>query len=563
MGLTPAIDLASTTDVVVPTTAEMLAALPDGLMVPAGADPAQRRVTDVLALYRAVFLNATEAIAIIDRSGVYVEQNVMHELLLGYAPGELVGQTPAIHLGEATFRGIVAELESYGVSRRDVVSRTKDGQERVLDLSAFAVRDRAGEIVCYVAVKRDITDQRKAAVALERRYEELHALYRMADALGKAHALDAIFDEALDGLMHAMQADRASILLFDHDDVMRFKAWRGLSLEYRAAVEGHSPWSRTTRDPRPVTVADAAADPEMAALLPVLTAEGIRALAFVPLVDDTGVLLGKFMIYFDAPHAWGEAELQLATTIARHVSIAIVRHTRDTELREANRAKSAFLAMMSHELRTPLNAIAGYTDLLDAGVHGDMSSRQREAVQRIQANQRHLLRLIDDILDFAKLEAGHLSLDIGNVPVQETIDGTCVLIEPQMRAREIQFENATGDARVTCRADRAKMQQVLVNLLSNACKFTPCGGTVRIEWEAADDVVRVHVRDTGPGIPADHLETIFEPFVQLQMGFRRKVEGTGLGLAISRELARGMNGDVIATSELGVGSTFTLTLPRR
>jgi signal transduction histidine kinase len=294
-------------------------------------------------------------------------------------------------------------------------------------------------------------------------------------------------------------------------------------------------------------------------------------------VAENGELLGKFMLYFDAVHDWSDGELQLARTIARQVSFAIARHERLAQLRdsvaeqerlfreasEANRAKSVFLATMSHELRTPLNAIAGYADLLDAGVHGDMPDRQRDAVQRIQANQRHLLRLIDDVLDFAKLEAGHLQLEIADVPVQETLEGTRVLIEPQMRARDITCRFGGGDMVTTCRADRAKMQQILVNLLSNATKFTPHGGSVSVDWEADDDFVRVHVRDSGPGIDNAHLETIFEPFVQLQAGLRRRVEGTGLGLAISRELARGMGADVTAASSIGQGSTFTLALRRR
>lgn len=446
----------------------------------------------------------------------------------------------------------------------------------MIDVSAFAVRDRAGRPVCYVGIKRDVTEQRRAAAELTRRFEELQVLYRMADSLGRARALEDIYEEAIDGLLQAVGADRASILLFDDAGVMRFKAWRELSDAYRAAVEGHSPWKRDTVDPQPVTVADVATEQSLAGLLPVISNEGIRALAFVPLVDDSGQLLGKFMLYFDAPHVWTDAELQLARTIARHVSFAIARHRRVTELRassaeqerllmeahEANRAKSVFLATMSHELRTPLNAIAGYTDLLDAGVHGEMTPAQRDAVQRIQANQRHLLRLIEDVLDFAKLEAGHLQLEIADVPVQETLDGTRVLIEPQLRAKNIAFQYATGDPSVTCRADRAKMQQVLANLLSNAWKFTPPGGTVALGWETTAEHVRVHVRDTGAGISPDNLETIFQPFVQLHMGFRRKVEGTGLGLAISRELARGMGGDVSATSVVGQGSTFTLTLPR-
>ena len=544
------------------TTAEMLAALPEGLMLPEGATPSQRRVADVLALYRAVFLNSTEPVAIIDSVGRYLEQNAAHETLLGYSAEELRGQTPAIHLGDETFRTIALELQRFGQSRNEVLSRSKDGQQRVLELSSFAVRDRSGRAVCYVGIGRDVTDQREAARALERRFEELRAIYRMAEALGQASAPEEMYDEAIDGLMQATHADRASILLFDGDGVMRFKAWHGLSDGYRAAVEGHSPWTRDTRDPQPVAIADVSADPSLAALRDVISAEGIHALAFVPLIDDTGSLLGKFMLYFDAVHQWADAELRLAQTVAHHVAFAVTRHRRDSELKEANRAKSVFLATMSHELRTPLNAIAGYTDLLEIGVHGEMTAAQIEAVQRIQANQRHLLRLIDDVLDFAKLEAGHLQFDIATVPVQETVDGARVLVEPQLRSKDIKFEYRTGDPFVTCRADRAKMQQVLANLLSNAWKFTPAGGTVAIGWEATGDEVRVDVRDTGPGIPQNNLETIFEPFVQLHMGFRRKAEGTGLGLSISRELARAMGGEVKAESIVGEGSTFTLILPR-
>lgn len=426
-----------------------------------------------------------------------------------------------------------------------------------------------------VADGATMQDQRLTDV-LAQRVEALSALYRMTDSLARAGDLSDIYDEAIAGLVQATRADRASILLFDEDGVMRFKAWRGLSDEYRAAVQGHSPWDRSTRNPQPVTVEDATKDPHLEGLLPVIAREGIRSLAFVPLVAEEGELLGKFMLYFDAPHQWTDAELQLSRTIARQVSFAIVRHQRDAQLRasvseqerlfkeasEANRTKSVFLATMSHELRTPLNAIAGYADLLDAGVHGELIGKQKEAIQRIQTNQRHLLRLIDDVLDFAKLEAGHLQLEISNVPVQETLEGTRAIIEPQMRAKDITCSFASGDPLATCRGDRAKVQQILVNLLSNAGKFTPQGGTVRVEWEVRDDSVEVRVIDSGPGIDPAHIETIFEPFVQLQAGFRRRVEGTGLGLAISRELAREMNGDVTATSTVGVGSTFALTLPR-
>jgi PAS domain S-box-containing protein len=542
------------------STAEMLAELPQAIVHPEGSSE-DRRLGEVLALYRSVFVNSTEAIAILDANGRYLEQNVAHEMLIGYPSAELKGMSPAVPLGEETFARIVEDITAVGASRREVLGRTKDGRERVLDLSSFAVRDRAGRPVCYVGITRDVTDQRRSAEELGRRFAELQAVYRIADKLGRARAPEEMYEEAIDALLGLLHADRASVLLFDDVGIMRFRASRGLSDRYRAAVEGHSPWKRDERDPQPISVANVATDPALGGVRDVVLGEGIRALAFVPLVDDTA-LLGKLMIYFDQPHEWTTAELQLAATIARHVAFAVARQRRETELRDANHAKKDFLATMSHELRTPLNAIAGYTDLLEAGVHGDLTAKQADALRRIQVNHRHLLRLIDDVLDFAKLEAGHLQFEIANVPVQETLDATCALIETQLAAKHVAFECVAGDQTVTCRGDRAKIQQVLGNLLSNAWKFTPSGGTVRLSWDATATAVDIHVSDTGLGIAADAIEAAFKPFVQLQSGFRRRAEGTGLGLAISRELARGMGGDVTARSELGKGSVFTLTLPR-
>ena len=546
--------------IVAGSTEEMLAVLPPALVLQDGSAEV-KRLGEVLALYRAVFLNSSEAIAIVDTSGRYVEQNLAHQMLLGYAGTELAGMSPAVHMGGEAFASVVDELTRVGACRREITSRTKDGRDRILDLSAFTVRDRAGVPVCFVGIKRDVTEQRRAEAELRRSFAELQLMYRIADSLGRARAPEEMYGEAIDALLGLFGADRAAVLVCDVAGVMRFQAWRGLSDAYRGAVEGHSPWPRDARDPQPVCIPDAREDASLQTLRPVLDAEGIRALAFVPLVDDT-TLLGKFMVYFDQPHQWTAAEMQLAGTIARHVSFAIARHRRDSEIREANRAKSDFLATMSHELRTPLNAIAGYTDLLDAGIHGALSGRQAEALQRIQINQRHLLRLIDDVLDFAKLEAGHLHLEIDDVPVQETLESTSAFIETQLATKGIQFELGTGDPSVTCRGDRAKVQQVIANLLSNAWKFTPPGGRVRLSWAATPDAIRISVSDTGIGIAAPSIESAFEPFMQLNSGLRGRPEGTGLGLAISRELARAMGGDVTATSEPGKGSTFTLTLPR-
>ncbi|HVE78606.1 MAG TPA: ATP-binding protein [Gemmatimonadaceae bacterium] len=229
---------------------------------------------------------------------------------------------------------------------------------------------------------------------------------------------------------------------------------------------------------------------------------------------------------------------------------------------EANRAKADFLAVMSHELRTPLNAIGGYAELLELGVHGPVAEPQRVALERIQRSQRHLSGLINEVLSYARVESGSVRYQIADVPMDEILRAADSLILPQVRAKGLDYACPGCPATLVARADRERVQQILVNLLTNAVKFTERGGRVRVECEAADGAVLVRVRDTGVGIPPEKLEAIFEPFVQIDSALTRTHDGIGLGLAISRNLARGMGGELVAESRVDEGSTFTLTLPR-
>ena len=236
---------------------------------------------------------------------------------------------------------------------------------------------------------------------------------------------------------------------------------------------------------------------------------------------------------------------------------------------EANRAKSEFLATMSHELRTPLNAIAGYSELLEMGIHGPVTADQRETLQRIRRSQLHLTGLINEVLNYARLETGMVSYDVRPILIAEVVAAAVPLVEPQRVSKRISLDvllpESAGLPALRVLADSEKLQQIILNLLSNAIKFTPEGGRVAIELLPQPNergMAMLRVSDTGIGIPSDKLEAIFEPFVQIGRSLRNPGEGTGLGLAISRDLARAMGGDITAASELGRGATFTVYLPR-
>jgi signal transduction histidine kinase len=229
----------------------------------------------------------------------------------------------------------------------------------------------------------------------------------------------------------------------------------------------------------------------------------------------------------------------------------------------ANRAKSEFLATMSHELRTPLNAIAGYTELLEMGLRGPLTDAQRRDLGRIRASGQHLLGLISGVLDLNRIERGQLEYRLAPVRIDPFLADLDALISPQAAAKSLALEYVPSEPELTVIADREKMRQIVLNLLSNAIRFTPAGGRITLSATApGDSRVAVCVEDTGPGIPDARHEQVFEPFVQLDRSLTQPQEGLGLGLAISRDLARGMKGELTLERSPHRGARFVLTLPR-
>jgi PAS domain S-box-containing protein len=273
-----------------------------------------------------------------------------------------------------------------------------------------------------------------------------------------------------------------------------------------------------------------------------------------------GVLITA--IYGPDGEVTGYAKVTRDLTERRESQRRAVEDARRVAAAEASsRAKSEFLASMSHELRTPLNAIGGYAELLSMGVHGPVTPEQAQDLERIAASQRHLLAIINDILNYSRIEAGHLAYERDPVPLGKAVAAVVAMVQLQAGRRGLSVAGPEGDADVVARADRIKVEQILLNLLSNAVKFTPEGGRITATCGVLEGRAAVTVADTGEGIPQDQLDTIFEPFVQLGRSLTSGHEGAGLGLAISRDLARGMSGDLTAQSTPGTGSVFTLTLP--
>jgi signal transduction histidine kinase len=299
----------------------------------------------------------------------------------------------------------------------------------------------------------------------------------------------------------------------------------------------------------------------------ILVRTGHRSLLAVPLLREDH-LLGGLVVNRKRAGAFDADVIALLETFASQSALAIqnARLFREIEIKSrqletASRHKSEFLANMSHELRTPLNAIIGFSEVLSERLFGEMNEKQIEYVGDITESGRHLLSLINDILDLSKIEAGRMELDPTDFDVATAIDGTVSLVRERAQRRAITLRVTVDDGPTMIRADERKVRQVLLNLLSNALKFTPEGGAIDVRVTAHDDRTEIAVTDTGVGIAAKDQEAVFEEFRQVG-GTAKKIEGTGLGLAISRKFVELHGGRIWVKSQLGSGSTFTFTLPR-
>jgi PAS domain S-box-containing protein len=482
-------------------------------------------------------------------------------------------------------RAVLREVDFHAVLIVPLVARgrvlgavtfamTESGRRYSVEdrLLAEAFAARASAAIDNARLLAAALDARRAAEQAAARTERLQAVTAaLSRALTPGEAIQAMIDEGLP----ALDAEECSVCLLSADgSSLELVRSARLPAEVREAMQHLPltpglPMSDAVLHRKTVLIRDADA---MRQRYPgaVDGYAKVRAVAWliVPfLVEDRA--LGAAAFGFPARRDFAPEDVALADALVGQCAQALERARLYAAAQAASAAKSQFLATMSHELRTPLNAIAGHVQLLEMGLHGPLADAQREALGRVGRAQRHLLGLINDVLNFARLEARRVDYDAREMLVRDVVSDIVPMIEPQMAAKGIHFSVQVPDRLaadpVPVHADPEKVGQVLLNLLSNAVKFTPEGGCVGVSMRlnpTREEMVLVDVWDSGVGIPPEKIERIFDPFVQVVTDAANRREGTGLGLAISRELARGMGGDITVSSVPGKGSRFTMALPR-
>ena len=375
---------------------------------------------------------------------------------------------------------------------------------------------------------------------------------------------------ALELALTLARADMTVLLLHDETDGTLVPAAAfGIDDDQFALIGSHRPgadaFTLALSEHRRVVVRDALDGNE--SFKPLAHALGFRAIELVPLFGLDGQTVGELVMMFRKTRTTSKRMVPLVAQCARLVVVALseARGRADAErarerTEEAGRAKIQFFARMSHELRTPLQSIAGYIDLLRVGAADPPTPEQARLLARVHDSEEVLVHVIDDLITFSRLEAGHVSYQIAPVSAAEAIRIAHSVVAPLASSHGVTLETTQGSG-LFVSADGDKLKQILVNLAANAVKFCGRGGIVRISCQGDGDTVCFDVSDNGPGIPSDRLRDIFEPYVQLATPSFEGFGGTGLGLAISREFATGMHGQLSVASNLGRGSVFTLRIP--
>jgi PAS domain S-box-containing protein len=447
--------------------------------------------------------------------------------------------------------------------------RRADGEYRHMTVRAVPVLEADGRVREWVGAHTDVTERKESERALRERNTRLHLL---SDAANRLLATD----NPQEYVSHLYRRLAAFLGLEVYFNYLRAEDGEGLVLASYGGVPEEAAASvrrialgeticgsvAETEEEVVVDAVQESDDPRLA----LVRSLGVSAFACFPLLSH-GRLIGTLSFGTRTRPSFAAGELSLMGTVCDQVAVAMERarliaelQERARALEEANRAKSDFLATMSHELRTPLNAMIGYTDLLLIGVPAAIPDEAKLHVDRIRGAAVHLTQLIEEVLTHAQFEAGRDALHLESVPLPSLLAEVAALIEPLAQKKGLRFTAAYDQLPAQVVTDPRNLRQILLNLLGNAVKFTE-RGEVALRARPEGGRLLLEVRDTGIGIPAEHLERIFEPFWQVDGSRTRLVGGTGLGLGVVRQLAQRLGGDVRVESEVGRGSRFVVTLP--
>jgi signal transduction histidine kinase len=350
---------------------------------------------------------------------------------------------------------------------------------------------------------------------------------------------------------------------------MEAEAVEGLRAARIKLGEGATGQAALRRTPVQITDTSSQREGSVSRLRPLLNRLGYRSLLTVPILRDHQIM-GGLTVWRRQVGEFEPEVVNLLQTFAIQSALAIqnARLFREIEdkgrqLEAANRHKSEFLANVSHELRTPLNAIIGFSEVLQERLFGELNEKQAEYTDDILSSGRHLLSLINDILDLSKIEAGRMELEVTTFHLPDAVENALLLIRERASRHGIKIDRVIDDRIGDFTGDERKIKQILVNLLSNAVKFTPEGGQIKVEAALGDSAVIISVTDTGIGIAREDHEAIFEEFRQVGTNYAQKREGTGLGLSLTRRFVEMHGGKIWVESEPGKGSKFTFTLPMK
>ena len=521
------------------------------------------------------------AIFALDPKGHILSWNSGAHALKGYTAEEAIGQHFSIFYPRNLVNEGFPEFElrtaaNTGRFENEGWRVRKDGSRFWANVVITALRDKNGTLIGFAKVTRDLTQRREAEEALRASEESFRLLVQgvrdyaifMLDPAGRIMTWNE-GAERIKGYRPQEIIGQSFSKFYLPEDVASGKPERELEIAVSTGKYEEEGW-RIRRDGTKMWAS---------VLITALRNPSGELIGFAKVTRDlTERRAAEQRTLADARRmAAEEAARQAADDRGaelRSLADELLAQTEELETRnraaedaqrladEANRVKSQFLAAMSHELRTPLNAIGGYADLLLMGLSGAVTPLQAEQLGRIKKSQEHLLGIINDILNFTRSEAGRLTYDLAEVRLADVIDSVMQMVAPQAEASHLNLEKLARAKDVVAWADNAKLEQIVLNLVSNAMKFTEPGGRIELSCKPVDaQHVALIVRDTGSGIPEDHLKAIFEPFVQVGRTLTTTRHGTGLGLAISRDLARRMGGDLNVESAVDVGSTFTVTLP--